>query len=74
LHRIQVLEDAQNASKTAINKRRTVERLKGSSNISTQKVDDAIAEMQDVSVWSVAPPRLHPDLTVPHRHKTSTTC
>jgi hypothetical protein len=60
LHRIQVLEDAQNASKTAINKRRTVERLKGSSNISTQKVDDAIAEMQDVSVWSVAPPPLHP--------------
>jgi len=47
LHRIQVLEDAQNASKVAINKRRTVERLKGSSNISAQKVDDAIAEMQD---------------------------
>lgn len=48
LNRIQVLEDAQNASKAAINKRRTVERLKGSSNISAQKVDDALAEMQDV--------------------------
>ncbi len=52
LNRIQVLEDAQNASKAAINKRRTVERLKGSSNISAQKVDDALAEMQDVR-WAV---------------------
>lgn len=48
LQRTQILEDSQTATKTAINKRRNVERLKGSSNINPIKVDDAISEMQDV--------------------------
>lgn len=48
-HRTQILEDAQNASKVAINKRRTVERLKGSSKMDPAKVDDALEEMREVS-------------------------
>ena len=50
LHRTQILEDSQSAAKAAINKRRQVERLRGSSNISPLRVDDAIAEMEEVSV------------------------
>ena len=46
--RTQILEDSQTASKNAINKRRHVERLKGSSSINTSKVDDAISEMDEV--------------------------
>ena len=49
LHRTQILEDSQTAAKAAINKRRNVERLRGSSSINPLKVDDAIAEMDDVS-------------------------
>jgi hypothetical protein len=49
LHRTQILEDSQSATKAAINKRRNVERLKGSSNINPGKVDDAISEMEEVS-------------------------
>ncbi|WVQ82794.1 hypothetical protein IAT38_004926 [Cryptococcus sp. DSM 104549] len=47
LQRTQVLEDSQSATKTAINKRRNVERLKSSSSINPAKVDDAISEMQE---------------------------
>lgn len=47
--RTQILEDSQNATKNAINKRRNVERMKGSSNINPAKVDDALHEMEDVS-------------------------
>jgi len=46
--RTQILEDSQNATKNAINKRRNVERLKGSSSINPSKVDDALHEMEDV--------------------------
>lgn len=49
IQRSQLLEDSQTASKTAITKRRNVERLKGSSNINPAKVDDAIAEMDDAN-------------------------
>ena len=49
IQRTQLLEDSQTASKTAITKRRNVERLKGSSNINPAKVDDAIAEMEDAN-------------------------
>nr|ODN86975.1 hypothetical protein L203_03749 [Cryptococcus depauperatus CBS 7841] len=49
LRRTAVLEDSQAASKIAINKRRNVERLKSSSNISSAKVDDAIHEMQEAN-------------------------
>ena len=47
--RTQILEDSQTATKLAINKRRNVERLKGSSSINTSRVDDAITEMDEVS-------------------------
>jgi hypothetical protein len=47
--RTQILEDSQTATKNAINKRRNVERLKGSSSINPSKVDDALHEMEDVS-------------------------
>ena len=49
LQRVQTLEDSQFATKTAINKRRQVERLRGSSSISPVKVDEAIHEMDQVS-------------------------
>lgn len=41
------------ATKNAINKRRNVERLKGSSSINPSKVDDALHEMEDVSLSSL---------------------
>lgn len=48
--RLQILDDAQGATKAAINKRRTVERLKASSSINPAKVDDAIADMDDANL------------------------
>lgn len=47
--RTQILEDSHSATKTAITKRRNVERMKGSSSINPQKVDDAIAEMEEAN-------------------------
>ncbi|KAJ9105152.1 hypothetical protein QFC19_003610 [Naganishia cerealis] len=47
IHRTQVLEDAQTASKNAIHKRRAVEKLRGNSRIDPGKVDDAIEEMRE---------------------------
>lgn len=47
--RTQILEDSHSATKTAITKRRNVERMKGSSSINPQKVDDAIAEMDEAN-------------------------
>ena len=49
VHRTQVLEDAQTASKNAIHKRRAVEKLRGNTRIDSAKVDDAIEEMREVS-------------------------
>lgn len=51
MQRTAVLEDSQSASKAAITKRRNLERLKASSNINPAKVDDAISEMQEVSLY-----------------------
>jgi hypothetical protein len=48
IHRTQVLEDAQTASKNAIHKRRAVEKLRGNTRIDPAKVDDAIEEMREV--------------------------
>lgn len=53
LQRTQILEDAQGATKSAITKRRNVERLKGSSSINPIKVDDAIGEMREVNLGVV---------------------
>ncbi|GHJ88602.1 hypothetical protein NliqN6_5004 [Naganishia liquefaciens] len=47
VHRTQVLEDAQTASKNAIHKRRAVEKLRGNTRIDSAKVDDAIEEMRE---------------------------
>ncbi|EIW72997.1 hypothetical protein TREMEDRAFT_12690, partial [Tremella mesenterica DSM 1558] len=49
IQRTAILEDSQSAVKAAINKRRNVERLKGSSNINPIKVDDAISEMEEAN-------------------------
>jgi hypothetical protein len=53
LQRTAVLEEYQSAAKVTITKRRTAERLKGSSNIASNKVDDAIDEMEEVSVYDM---------------------
>ncbi|WVQ64286.1 uncharacterized protein L199_002448 [Kwoniella botswanensis] len=49
LQRTTLLEDSQTATKSAINKRRNVERLKGSSKIDPVKVDDALHEMEEAN-------------------------
>jgi predicted RNase H-like nuclease (RuvC/YqgF family) len=43
-----VLEEYQAAVKTTISKRRNIERLKASSNIRPDKVDEALEEMEEV--------------------------
>ncbi|ODN89723.1 hypothetical protein L198_06417 [Cryptococcus wingfieldii CBS 7118] len=71
-----VLEDAQAATKSAINKRRALERLKGSSNINQNKVDDAISEMQEADALedtlskrvSAISENLHTSLRAHSRH------
>lgn len=45
-----VLEEYQAAVKTTISKRRHIERLKASSNIRPEKVDEALADMEEVNV------------------------
>jgi hypothetical protein len=47
--RTSVLEEYQQAVKTAISKRRNIERLKASSNIRPEKVDEALEEMEEAS-------------------------
>ena len=54
--RTAVLEEYQAAVKATISKRRNMERLKASSNISPQRVDEALEEMEEVS--RVSCPRL----------------
>ncbi|WVQ72254.1 hypothetical protein IAR50_001803 [Cryptococcus sp. DSM 104548] len=71
-----VLEDAQAATKSAINKRRALERLKGSSNINQNKVDDAISELQEADALeetlskrvSAISDNLHTSLRAHSRH------
>ena len=45
-----VLEEYQAAVKTTISKRRNIERLRASSNIRAVRVDEAIEEMEEVSL------------------------
>jgi hypothetical protein len=47
--RTAVLEEYQNAVKTTISKRRNIERLKASSNIRPDKVDEALEDMEEVT-------------------------
>ncbi|WWC57566.1 uncharacterized protein I303_100098 [Kwoniella dejecticola CBS 10117] len=49
VQRTTLLEDSQTATKSAINKRRNVERMKGSSKIDPVKVDDALHEMGEAN-------------------------
>ena len=49
LMRTGVLEEYQAAMKTTISKRRQIERLKASSNIRPERVDDAIEDMEEVN-------------------------
>jgi hypothetical protein len=49
LQRTGVLEEYQQAVKTTISKRRHIERLKASSNIRPDRVDDALEDMEEVS-------------------------
>jgi hypothetical protein len=56
LQRSQALEEAQNAAKTTINKRRQIERLKASSNIRPEKVDEALEELEEVRGLHIRPP------------------
>ncbi|CAE7233439.1 unnamed protein product [Rhizoctonia solani] len=46
-HRTQVLEDYQSAVKSTISKRRQIERLKQSSNIRPEKVDEALEDLEE---------------------------
>lgn len=47
--RTSVLEEYQSAVKTTISKRRNMERLKASSNIRPDRVDEALEEMEEVT-------------------------
>ncbi|EIN10530.1 hypothetical protein PUNSTDRAFT_132620 [Punctularia strigosozonata HHB-11173 SS5] len=49
--RTAVLEEYQAAVKTTISKRRNIERLKASSNIRPEKVDEALEEMEEASKY-----------------------
>jgi hypothetical protein len=49
-----VLEEYQAAVKTTISKRRHIERLKASSNIRPEKVDEALADMEEVNMICVS--------------------
>lgn len=56
--RTAVLEEYQAAVKTAISKRRNIERLKASSNIKPEKVDEALEDLEEVGTrtclhWNV---------------------
>jgi hypothetical protein len=57
-----VLEEYQVAVKSTISKRRQIERLKASSNIRPERVDEALEEMEEVSVCGS---RLNVLLTIP---------
>lgn len=50
LQRAGVLEEYQAAVKATISKRRNIERLKASSNIRPERVDEALEEMEEVMV------------------------
>jgi hypothetical protein len=55
LMRTGVLEEYQAAVKTTISKRRQIERLKASSNIRPDRVDEALEDMEEVSKCTLYP-------------------
>ena len=46
--RTQVLEEYQTAVKNSISKRRNIERIKASSNIRPERVDEALEDLEEV--------------------------
>jgi predicted RNase H-like nuclease (RuvC/YqgF family) len=52
--RTSVLEEYQAAVKSTISKRRNIERLKASSNIRPERVDEALEEMGEVSRFAIS--------------------
>lgn len=52
-----ILDEHRNAAKAMIAKRRAIERMKGSSSIKADRVDEALEELDDVRPPS---PCLHP--------------
>jgi len=50
--RTAVLEEYQAAVKSAISKRRYIERLKASANIRPEKVDEALEDLEEVNLFS----------------------
>ena len=68
--RTSVLEEYQAAVKATISKRRNMERLKASTNISAQRVDEALEEMEEVRVlrFGIWLPPTHWN----HRRRTNT--
>lgn len=63
LMRTGVLEEYQAAVKTTISKRRQIERLKASSNIRPDRVDDALEDMEEVKAGSLFNLRSHSQQT-----------
>ena len=57
--RTAVLEEYQAAVKATISKRRNMERLKASTNISAQRVDEALEEMEEVRAGSADHREVH---------------
>jgi hypothetical protein len=53
LQRTSVLEEYQAAVKTTISKRRHIERLKASSNIRPERVDNALEDMEEVNLHTL---------------------
>lgn len=57
LHRAGVLEEYQAAAKATISKRRNIERLKASSNIRPERVDEALEDLEEVTIYLREPRR-----------------
>jgi hypothetical protein len=57
--RTHVLEEYQAAVKTTISKRRNIERLKASSNIRPERVDDALEDMEEVRLPVAILPKIY---------------
>ena len=60
--RTSVLEEYQAASKSSISKRRNIERLKASSSINPSKVDEALEDLEEASLFFFL--KYRPTLTV----------
>lgn len=69
LMRTGVLEEYQAAVKTTISKRRQIERLKASSNIRPDRVDEALEDMEEVKTGSLFTLRSHSQQTQANKYE-----